>query len=297
MPDCNPVASCADTAPADAALAALRALDVVGSSCHALPGGELLECGEHYRVLQAYHDGCEGIERTSTAVRDGFHSYAARCERSGCNSLSRYSDPNSEVGCAPRRSGATQPAAAAAAANATVPLLVLLLLVLLVAAGGVLARRALAARGLVPVLCLVERVVTARTWQPPLLHSRPPVLQQPACLGALRAQPASTHDGHVPRGNSLCLATQVLSAAWPWVRILPVGAAKARAARPATHALLEAGSAASTTGAYAGAAVAPAREPQDSEPHAAVAAGAELTQPRVQPQVEALVGRAESETV
>ena len=95
----------------------------------------------------------------------------------------------------------------------------------------------------------------------------------------------------------MCLATQVLSAAWPWVRILPVGAAKARAARPATHALLEAGSAASTTGAYTGAAVAPAREPQDSEPHAAVAAGAELTQLGVQPQVGALVGRAESETV
>ena len=71
MPDCKPVASCADTAPAVAALAALRALDVLGSSCHTLAGGELVECGEHYRVLQAYHDGCEGIERTSTAVRDG----------------------------------------------------------------------------------------------------------------------------------------------------------------------------------------------------------------------------------
>ena len=106
MPDCKPIASCADTAPADAAFAALKALDMVGSSCHALPGGELVECGEHYRVLQAYHDGCEGIERTSTAVRDGFHTYAARCERSGCNSLSRYSDPNSQAGCAPRRSDA-----------------------------------------------------------------------------------------------------------------------------------------------------------------------------------------------
>jgi len=80
----------------------------------------------------------------------------------------------------------------------------------------------------------------------------------------------------------------VLSSARPWARrILSVGAAKARAARPATHALLEASSAASTTGAYTGAAVAPAREPQDSGPHAAVAAGAELTQPGVQPQVGA----------
>ena len=66
----------------------------------------------------------------------------------------------------------------------------------------------------------------------------------------------------------------VLSVAWPWVRLLPGGATKARTARPATHALL---AAASTNGT--GAAVAPA---PDAAPRAVVApaaaACAELTQ-------------------
>ena len=137
-------------------------------------------------------------------VRDGFHSYASRCERSGCNSLSRYTDPNSQAGCAPRRSGAAQPAAAAAGANAAVPLLVLLLLVALVAAGGVLARRALAARGLVPVPCRVGRsATTTRAWQPP--HRRAAIAAQlPTNAAAAPPAWARSARSQLPRMTAMC---------------------------------------------------------------------------------------------
>ena len=58
LPACAAV-NCDDDAPAVAAFAALEA-----------SGGGGDACGDHFAVLQAYHDSCEGIERRVAAVRD-----------------------------------------------------------------------------------------------------------------------------------------------------------------------------------------------------------------------------------
>jgi hypothetical protein len=145
LPTCAPVADCADTAPAEAALQALQALaaSTASASCS-------LDCGEHYRTLQAYHDGCEGIERTSAAVRDGFHRFADRCERSGCNSMQRYADPNSREGC-PASAGALRGGGGGGGGGGGRPppttLLVVALVLALLVGYGALVRHAIAARG------------------------------------------------------------------------------------------------------------------------------------------------------
>jgi len=156
LPHCAAVADCADTTAAEDAYAALSALEGAGHG-----GGSgaargptcALSCGSHYATLQAYHDGCEGIERTSAAVRDGFHRFSSLCERAGCNSLQGWHDPNRAEACARpsaaelswQRTGGGGPSAGRTFGLAV---LVLLLLAAVVGGVGLAARRSLAARGL-----------------------------------------------------------------------------------------------------------------------------------------------------
>jgi len=73
------------------------AFDALATSANV--SGCSVACGEHYALLQAYHDSCEGIEAVSVAVRDGFHRFADSCAASaGCASMSRYANPNAVEG-------------------------------------------------------------------------------------------------------------------------------------------------------------------------------------------------------
>ena len=55
------------------------------------------------------------------------HSPHPRCERSGCNSLSRYIDPNGRASCAPHRGRAAPPSnSSSGSGGATAPLVLLL---------------------------------------------------------------------------------------------------------------------------------------------------------------------------
>lgn len=109
LPMCS-APDCADTAPATAALAALKAQP---SDC------------SPFAVLQAYHDGCEGIERSSPAVSEGFHGYQVACgATAGCNSVAAgaadatvCADPNVCHGCEVDASAAGSAVAAEGAAH------------------------------------------------------------------------------------------------------------------------------------------------------------------------------------
>ena len=76
LPQC-PSVDCSDATAATQALQALQASAVCGTTC----GGD---CGEHYRVLRAFHDTCEE-EDLPHEVETFIHTYEEPCEAENCN--------------------------------------------------------------------------------------------------------------------------------------------------------------------------------------------------------------------
>ena len=209
LPHCATVADCSDVSPAEAAFAALASLEDAGRGGSGAASSPTcaLQCGEHYSVLQAYHDGCEGIERTSAAVREGFHRFAWLCERAGCNSLGGWADPNHAEACA--RPSATQRSqhSPGPSVGHSFGMVVLVLLLIAAVMGGVglAVRRSLAARGLA-----LEVVPSSTTHGAPALRVVPAAgaPRTTALLGGCVASDSVASAAHGGEGGLPALAAR-----------------------------------------------------------------------------------------